>query len=112
RLERSAAGLGLTKVPSRDELTYAIQSVVERSDLETGRIRITVTSGPGPLGSGRMNGAVGVIVALGPLGDTSDEAPVAVVPSPRNESGALAGLKTTSYAENALALAYAHERGA
>jgi branched-chain amino acid aminotransferase len=36
---------------------------------------------------------------------------VTVVPWPRNERGALAGLKTTSYADNALALAYAKERG-
>ena len=37
---------------------------------------------------------------------------VATVPWPRNERGALAGLKTTSYAENVVALAAAHERGA
>jgi branched-chain amino acid aminotransferase len=34
------------------------------------------------------------------------------VPWPRNERGALAGVKTTSYAENVVALAYATERGA
>ena len=34
-----------------------------------------------------------------------------VVPWPRNELGALSGLKTTSYAENVRALAYAAERG-
>jgi branched-chain amino acid aminotransferase len=34
------------------------------------------------------------------------------VPWPRNERGALAGLKTTSYAENVVALHYANERGA
>jgi branched-chain amino acid aminotransferase len=33
------------------------------------------------------------------------------VPWPRNERGALAGIKTTSYAENVRALAYAAERG-
>ena len=37
---------------------------------------------------------------------------VATVPWPRNERGALAGLKTTSYAENVVALAHARERGA
>ena len=37
---------------------------------------------------------------------------VVTVPWPRNERGALAGLKTTSYAENVRALAYAEERGA
>ena len=33
------------------------------------------------------------------------------VPWRRNEHSAVAGLKTTSYAENVVALAYAHERG-
>ena len=37
---------------------------------------------------------------------------VATVPWPRNERGALAGLKTTSYAENVVALADAKRRGA
>jgi branched-chain amino acid aminotransferase len=36
---------------------------------------------------------------------------IVTVPWPRNERGALAGLKTTSYGENVVALAYAHERG-
>jgi branched-chain amino acid aminotransferase len=34
------------------------------------------------------------------------------VPWVRNDRGATAGLKTTSYAENVRSLAYAHERGA
>ena len=34
-----------------------------------------------------------------------------VVPWPRNERGAMAGIKTTSYAENVKALAYAKARG-
>jgi branched-chain amino acid aminotransferase len=37
---------------------------------------------------------------------------VAVVPWPRNERSPLAGLKTTSYGENVVALAYAREHGA
>jgi len=40
------------------------------------------------------------------------ETAVVTVPWPRNERGALAGLKTTSYAENVVALARAHEEGA
>ena len=35
-----------------------------------------------------------------------------IVPWTRNEGGALAGLKTISYAENVRALAYVEERGA
>jgi branched-chain amino acid aminotransferase len=37
---------------------------------------------------------------------------LAPVPWPRNERGALAGLKTTSYAENVVALHAAHDAGA
>ena len=37
---------------------------------------------------------------------------VVTVPWPRNERGVLVGLKTTSYAENVVALAAAHEQGA
>jgi branched-chain amino acid aminotransferase len=38
-------------------------------------------------------------------------AAVTTVPWRRNEHSAVAGLKTTSYAENVVALAYAHEHG-
>jgi branched-chain amino acid aminotransferase len=51
-----------------------------------------------------------VAYATGPVPHAPDD--VAVVPWVRNERGALSGLKTTSYAENVRALAYAHERGA
>jgi branched-chain amino acid aminotransferase len=37
---------------------------------------------------------------------------VVVAPWPRNERGALAGIKSTSYAENVIALEYAHDHGA
>jgi branched-chain amino acid aminotransferase len=45
------------------------------------------------------------------LAPPAAEATTVSVPWPRNERGALAGLKTTSYAENVVALAYARERG-
>ena len=47
-----------------------------------------------------------------PLEPAAPAARVATVPWPRNERGALAGLKTTSYAENVVALAEARRRGA
>ncbi len=49
------------------------------------------------------------------LGDAHDAEPhcdVAIFPWPRNEGGALAGVKTTSYAENVVALSYARQQGA
>jgi branched-chain amino acid aminotransferase len=48
----------------------------------------------------------------GELAPAAPAASVVSVPWPRNERGALAGLKTTSYAENVVALAHAHARGA
>jgi branched-chain amino acid aminotransferase len=52
-----------------------------------------------------------VIVALGEWPVIEAACDVVMVPWTRNEHGALAGLKTTSYAENVLALGYARERG-
>lgn len=110
RIARSAAGLGLGSVDLA-ALRDAVAAVVATADAPEGRIRITVTAGRGPLGSGRLETPQSVVVAVAPLGHDDVPAHVVVVPWPRNERGALAGLKTTSYAENALALAWAAERG-
>jgi branched-chain amino acid aminotransferase len=76
------------------------------------RIRITYTAGPAPLGSGRGDSAPTLVVVSASLPEAAESTRVATVPWPRNERGALAGLKTTSYAENVVALAHAQARGA
>lgn len=97
--------------PDRETLSKAMSEVVAANALTAGRLRLTVTGGDGPLGSGEAYGTVRVIAAAEPPGE--EPVPVAVtVPWTRNESGALAGLKTTSYAENVRALRYATSRGA
>lgn len=111
RLAFSCAGLGLA-CPDASLLREALASVVEANGLSQGRLRITLTGGDSPLGSERGAGGPMVLVAGGPLTPWPETADVAVVPWPRNERGALAGLKTTSYGENVVALAYARERGA
>ena len=111
RLARSAAGMRLP-LPDGDVIREAVDSVVAANGLSHGRLRITVTGGPGPLGSDRGDAGPTVIVAgaaLPPWPPTTD---VVVVPWPRNERGALVGVKTVSYGENVVALAYARERGA
>ncbi|MGW3406439.1 aminotransferase class IV, partial [Streptomyces zhihengii] len=52
------------------------------------------------------------VVALGGTTRRPDTTAVITVPWTRNERGALTGLKTTSYAENVVALARAHDNGA
>jgi branched-chain amino acid aminotransferase len=112
RLERSAAGLGLT-VPDRDALRRAITETAEANvGGEDGRVRVTLTGGPQPLGSDRAAARPTVIVAAAPTTPWPATCDVAVCPWPRNERGATAGLKTVSYAENVVALAWAGERGA
>jgi branched-chain amino acid aminotransferase len=111
RLARSAGGLGLT-IPTSAELRRAADAVLAANGIDRGRLRITVTGGPSPLGSERGDGPPTVIVAAAPTRTRPATERVVTVPWPRNERGATAGLKTISYAENVRALAYAQERGA
>ena len=110
RLLRSAAGLGLAV--DADLVRRAVTAVLDSEHLPLGRLRITVTGGLAPLGSDRGDATPTVVVAGAPTQPWPPTAVVAVVPWTRNESAATAGLKTTSYADNVVALAYAHERGA
>jgi branched-chain amino acid aminotransferase len=111
RLVRSAAGLGL-RAPESQELRTAVDEVLAANGLADGRIRLTVTGGPSPLGSERGGGPPTVIVAGAPATVWPPTVDVVIVPWSRNEHGAVTGLKTTSYAENVRALAYARERDA
>jgi branched-chain amino acid aminotransferase len=108
RLERSAAGLGLA-APDLDDVRRGVEAVVE--DDPIGRLRITFTAGPHPMGSGRGGGPPTLVVAYSAIEAAPASTTVVTVPWTRNEHGATAGLKTTSYAENVIALAHAHRHG-
>lgn len=111
RLERSAHGLGLA-VPDRSVLLERAEAVLGANELTDARLRITVTGGPSPLGSERGDTPPTVIVAASPMTPWPASTSLVRVPWPRNERGAVTGLKTISYAENVRALAYAAQRGA
>jgi branched-chain amino acid aminotransferase len=111
RLAASAAGLGLP-APDLDAIRQGTLDVLAAAPKwELGRVRVTYTSGPGPLGSGRGDQGATAVVAAAEQKPFPQVGDVTVVPWPRNEKGALSGLKTISYGDNAKALAYAHERG-
>ena len=111
RLTRSARGLGLPD-PDLDEVRRGCAAVLDANPMPFGRLRITYTGGHGPLGSDRGEHGPTLVVALGEAKRRPDSTAVVTVPWTRNERGALAGLKTTSYAENVVALARAHQHGA
>lgn len=111
RLRRSLAGLGLELERTDGELRDALQAVADRLD-GPGRVRLTVTGGAGPLGSGRSEVPLTVIVAGSEVDGWPATGASVTVPWTRNERSAVAGLKTTSYAENVVALARAKAAGA
>jgi len=111
RLDRSAAALAMP-VPDHDVIRAGIEAVLADRTYAEGKIRITYTAGSGPLGSQAAFGPPTIVVAA----DSRSLSPVSAVivtsPWSRNEHGAMAGVKSTSYAENVRNLAYATERGA
>ena len=109
RLDRSASGLGLP-TPEHDAIRGGIADLLA-AEPDAGRLRITVTGGPGPLGSDRGDEGCTVTLAVSPESQWEPATSVSVVPWVRNERSAVAGLKTTSYAENVVALDHAHRDG-
>ncbi|MEV6794158.1 aminodeoxychorismate lyase [Streptomyces sp. NPDC051320] len=111
RLTRSARGLGLPE-PDLDEVRQACAVVLDANPMPLGRLRITYTGGLSPLGSDRGDAGATLVVAVGETVRRPDTTAAVTVPWTRNERGAVTGLKTTSYAENVVALARAHADGA
>lgn len=112
RLARGADGLGI--VADFDAVRAAIATVLSAPDAPDGlaRLRITLTGGRSGWSSERGTAEPTLLVGLEPASEAAANAEVAVVPWSRNERAASAGLKTISYADNVIALRYAHQRGA
>ena len=111
RLRASAVGLGLA-LPDPAQLRAAADAVLAANELREARLRITVTGGPAPPGSGRGDAPPTAFILAFPFEPSPPAADVVIAPWTRNEHGATAGLKTISYAANVRALADARARGA
>jgi branched-subunit amino acid aminotransferase/4-amino-4-deoxychorismate lyase len=110
RLAVSAAGLGIEV--DLDVVRAAVEAVLVADGSPSLRLRVTVTGGPSPFGTDRGAAIPTLLVSTSPPSTWPATADVAIVPWTRNERAATAGLKTTSYADNVVALRLAHERGA
>ncbi len=111
RLRSSSARLGLVP-PPESRIRAAVDELIQASAVEVGRLRITVTGGDGPPGTERGDAQPTLLLVAGPRLERVGTASLASVPWARNERSAIAGAKTTSYAENVVALAQAHASGA
>ena len=111
RLARSAAGLGIL-APNSKVVSEAITQVLATNPkLDFGRMRVTLTSGAGPLGSDRSSAEPTLVISISEQAVWPASTTTLLVPWTRNEKSPLAGLKTTSYAENVYALDSAKKHG-
>ena len=111
RLARSCQALGIT-VPDMDVMRRAFSEVMQANGLTEARLRFTVSSGEGPPGTDQGHAVPTLLAVATPLVPWPATERVITVPWTRNETGAMAGVKSTSYAENVRALGCAKAAGA
>jgi branched-chain amino acid aminotransferase len=111
RLEAGAAALGLAP-PARRSLREASRAVIEANGLSDGRMRITLTSGPGPPGLLRGDAQPTLLVSAQPLTPWPPTATAVVSRWSRDQDSPLSGVKTISLVESVMALTEARAAGA
>ncbi|MXW43018.1 MAG: 4-amino-4-deoxychorismate lyase [Acidimicrobiia bacterium] len=99
-------------LPDTDELRQAMMDVTDANGLNEGRLRVTISSGTGPLGSARGHSEPTAIIAATPQTPWPQSSAVATMSWSINENSPLAGLKTVSYGANVRALSLAAAKGA
>lgn len=107
---RLAAACAALRLPCPDEATVlqALDAVRAANGLNEARLRVTVSNGAEPNGPPT---AGTVLITASPLRPWPPTEKVCTAPWVRNERGALAGIKSLSYAENLRCLAHARDKG-
>lgn len=108
RMRQAAARLHLLP-PDDDFWRAGIESLLTACPMENARLRLTLSGGEHPGLELKSEGAHSSII-LWPLQPIRSPARLLTVPWRRNDRSPLAGVKCTSYAENALALHWAQAR--
>jgi branched-chain amino acid aminotransferase len=113
-VERLAAGARLLRLkpPDGAVLAQAARAVIDANGLRDARMRITLTSGPGPPGLLRGADEPTVVVSAQPLTPWPPTATAVVSRWRRDEESPLSGVKTTSLAHSVMALTEARAAGA
>jgi len=111
RLVRSCAAMGI-EPPTIDVMRGAMREVMVANGLTSARLRFTVTGGLGPVGSDKGDAPPTLLAVAVPLTTWPAATPVVTVKWTRNELDPLAGVKSTSYGGNVVALAHAKKHGA
>lgn len=114
RLVSSAAATGAA-LPDVDHVREACDAVITANREELGplaRLRITWTSGAAPLGSDRVDADPTLVIAVMAQQPWPETTSAITIPFVRNPRSLVAGVKTTSYGENVVALMRAHAAGA
>jgi branched-chain amino acid aminotransferase len=109
RLVESSQGMGLN-APDSNRVLKAIEEVLN-ADRGAERLRITWSSGPGPLSSSRGYDKGTLLVASSEGTNWPSSEKIHLSKWTRNENSALKGIKSTSYAENVIALKAANDLG-
>ncbi len=110
RLRSGIDRLLITNTPPDDQLTSAILLLLDANDLSDARVRITITPGSGLSALERGAQPLTVMTAV-PLGAKPSSVSLCTVDWIRNERSPLAGLKSTSWGENASILRFARTNG-
>lgn len=110
RLVGSCKILGILP-PLLDEFVLTMTQTLRANRLENARVRYTVTAGDSPGSAASLGSGQTFLVHAVPAQSYAARENVITVPWPRNERSAIAGAKCASYAENMIALEYAHKRG-
>jgi len=95
------------------DLPAVMAQLLQRAGLASGpaRLRLTVTAGTGALADLASGADRLVWLSAAPLAEAPASLALDIAPWPRNEHGALVGLKCAAYAENLLALDRARRGG-
>ena len=108
RLKYSAQRLGMAP-PDQARVREGIEAVMGEGAVT--RLRVTIASGPGPMGSARGDGPP-LLVVVGGFASRPEVCHAVRSPWTRNERSALTGVKSISYGENAVMAEYARSKGA